>query len=222
MVFYPWLDEEKLLGGQEWEREIPKAVKKSDVVIVCLSHEAINKAGYVQKEIKDALDEAEKKPEGTIYIIPLKLEEWDVPERLQRWHRVNLFEEKGYERLMSSLSLRAGTITSGSNPKTNLIQRPEEKRGTEISVYHTNSIGMKFTLIPAGEFMRGSEEFVWSKPVRTVKIRTPFYLGINPVTQREWKAIMGNNPSKWNGNDLPVESISWNEVQDFIKKMNEK
>lgn len=92
---------------------------------------------------------------------------------------------------------------------------------TEISADHTN-IGMKFTLIPAGEFMMGSEEYYWSKPVRTVKIRTPFYLGINPVTQREWKAIMGNNPSKWNGNDLPVESISWNEVQDFIKKMNEK
>jgi len=164
---------------------------------------------------------AEKQPEGTIFLIPLKLEECNVPKRLQRWHRINLFEEKGYRRLISSLRFRAGTITSGSNPKTNMIQRPEEKMETEISADHTN-IGMKFTLIPAGEFMMGSEEYYWSKPVRTVKIRTPFYLGINPVTQREWKAIMGNNPSKWNGNDLPVESISWNEVQDFIKKMNEK
>ena len=95
----------------------------------------------------------------------------------------------------------------------------EERTGEKIV---TNSIDMKFTLIPEGEFMMGSEDSDWSKPVHTVKIRTPFYLGIYPVTQREWKAIMGNNPSKFNGNDLPVESVSWNEVQDFIKKLNEK
>ncbi|MBC2709137.1 MAG: TIR domain-containing protein [ANME-2 cluster archaeon] len=124
--FDPWLDEEKLLPGQEWQLEIAKAVQTSDVVIVCLSHKAINKAGYVHKEIKDALDKAEEQPEGTIFLIPLKLEECDVPERLQRWHWVNLFEEKGYERLMRSLRLRAEKITSGSNPKTNVIQRPEE------------------------------------------------------------------------------------------------
>lgn len=109
--FDPWLDEEKLLPGQEWELEIAKAVQTSDIIIVCLSHKAINKAGYVQKEIKFALDKAKEQPEGTIFLIPLKLEECDVPERLKRWHWVNLFEEKGYERLMSSLRLRAETIT---------------------------------------------------------------------------------------------------------------
>ncbi|MCD4780963.1 MAG: SUMF1/EgtB/PvdO family nonheme iron enzyme, partial [Candidatus Omnitrophica bacterium] len=111
--FDPWLDEEKFWAGQEWEPRIAKTVQTSDVVIVCLSLKAINKAGYVQKEIKYVLDEAEKQPEGTIFIIPLKLEECDVPERLQRWHWVNLFEKKGYERLLSSLRLRAETITSG-------------------------------------------------------------------------------------------------------------
>jgi hypothetical protein len=46
----------------------------------------INVFPYYKKEIKFALDEAEKQPEGTIFLIPLKLEECDVPERLQRWH----------------------------------------------------------------------------------------------------------------------------------------
>jgi len=124
--FDPWLDEEDLLPGQNWKLEIAKAVQTSDVVIVCLSHKAIDKAGYVHKEIKDALDEAEKQPEGTIYLIPLKLEECDVPERLQRWHWVNLFEEKGYKRLMGSLHLRARTITSGSDSEPNLIQKHKE------------------------------------------------------------------------------------------------
>jgi len=83
--FDPWLDEEKLLPGQKWRIEIPKAVHASDVVIVCLSHKAINKAGYIQKEIKYALDAADEQPEGTIFLVPLKLEECDVPERLCNW-----------------------------------------------------------------------------------------------------------------------------------------
>lgn len=98
-----WLDEEELLPGQDWILEITKAVRSSDVIIVCLSKGSVTKAGYVQKEVKLSLDIADEQPEGTIFLIPAKLEECDVPNRLQRWHWVNLFEERGYERLMLSL-----------------------------------------------------------------------------------------------------------------------
>jgi hypothetical protein len=112
----PWLDEENLLAGQEWEEEIPSAVQHSDVVIVCLSPTAITKAGYVQKEIKYALDVAEEQPERTIFIIPLKLEACDVPRRLRRWQWVDFFEEHGRERLMRALQARAKQIgTSAPN-----------------------------------------------------------------------------------------------------------
>ena len=70
--FDPWLDEEKLLPGQEWDLEIRKAVRASDVVIVCLTRNSVNKEGYVQKEIRMALDVADEKPEGTIYLIPAR------------------------------------------------------------------------------------------------------------------------------------------------------
>jgi uncharacterized protein YegP (UPF0339 family) len=102
-----WLDEENLLPGQDWNQEIRKAVRSSDVVLVCLSQSAINKAGYVQKEIKYALDVSDEQPEGTIFLIPLRLEECEMPERLCRWQWVNLFENKGYEKLMQSLYVRA-------------------------------------------------------------------------------------------------------------------
>ncbi len=105
----PWLDEENLLPGQDWQIEIPKAVRNSDIVIVCLSKKSITKAGYIQKEIKHALDVADEQPEGTIYIIPIKLEECDVPERLRRWQWVNLFDDNGYRRLINSLTIRAKT-----------------------------------------------------------------------------------------------------------------
>lgn len=103
----PWLDEEDLLPGHDWQIEIPKAVRNSDVVIVCLSKASITKTGYVQKEIRQALDVADEQIEGTIFIIPLKIEECEVPKRLSRWQWVNLFEDTGYQRLLRSLRIRA-------------------------------------------------------------------------------------------------------------------
>lgn len=118
--FNPWLDEEDLLPGQDWQQEIPRAVRNSDIVIVCLSCSSIGKSGYVQKEIKYALDVADEQPEGTIFLIPLKLEECEIPERLRRWQWVNYFEEKGYDRLKRALISRASTLVRS------LIEKPLE------------------------------------------------------------------------------------------------
>jgi len=109
--FNPWLDDEKLLPGQDWRLEIEKAVRKSNTIIVCLSAKSITKSGYVQKGIKYALDIADEKPEGEIYIIPAKLEECNVPYRLNRWHLVNLFEKDGYDRLLGSLGSKVTDVT---------------------------------------------------------------------------------------------------------------
>lgn len=107
----PWLDENKLLPGEDWDVEIRRAVKVSEIVIVCLSFDSITKEGYVQKEIKLALDIADEKPEGTIYIIPLKLEDCDVPERLSKLHWVNYYEpNKSIKKLLSSLRERATSL----------------------------------------------------------------------------------------------------------------
>jgi formylglycine-generating enzyme required for sulfatase activity len=225
--FEPWLDEEDLLPGQKWKVEIPKAVKTSDVVIVCLSHKAINKSGYVQKEIKFALDKADEQPEGTISLIPLKLEECDVPERLQRWQWVNLFEEKGYERLMSSLRLRAETITSGSDPESNLTQRHEEVTHVKEKETFIKTIDMEFVLIQPGEFDMGSPanelgRYDFEGPVHHVTISKAFYLSKYEVTQNQWFEVMEDNPSYFKGDKLPVENVSWYDVQEFIKKLNKK
>src|SRR5262245_10381466 len=67
--FAPWLDEEDLIGGQNWEYEIRKAVRASHAVVVFLSRSSVTKEGFVQKEIKLALDVADEKPEGTVLIV---------------------------------------------------------------------------------------------------------------------------------------------------------
>lgn len=102
-----WLDEKMILPGQNWDFEIKNAIRKSDVIIVCLSRGSINKEGYVQKEITQALDIADEKPEGTIFVIPLRLEKCDVPKRLNRWQWVDFFEDGGYQQLMRALQHRA-------------------------------------------------------------------------------------------------------------------
>ncbi len=117
--FEPWLDEEDLIAGQDWQAEIPAAVRQADIVLVCLSKTSITKEGYVQKEIKFALDAADEKPEDTIFVIPIRLEELEVPRRLKHWHWVDLFDQRGYEKLVLALSRRAqsksiSSITPGS------------------------------------------------------------------------------------------------------------
>jgi len=88
---------------------------------------------------------------------------------------------------------------------------------------------MKFVKIPAGKAMIGSWEtekgrFDDEQQIE-VELDEPFYMMDTPVTQAMWEAVMGENPSYFNeGNgaeDRPVECVSWNDVQEFIKKLNE-
>jgi hypothetical protein len=104
-----WLDKEKLIGGQDWEFEIRKAVREADVVIVCLSKQ-FNQAGFRQKEVRWAYNTAMEQPEGEIFIIPARLEDCETLESLRKWHWVDLFEESGYEKLFLALEKRAQKI----------------------------------------------------------------------------------------------------------------
>lgn len=92
---------------------------------------------------------------------------------------------------------------------------------------HTNSIGMEFVLIPAGSFNMGVDKnFEGASddetPRHSVTISQPFYLGKYEVTQEQWVAVMGGNPSGFKGRSNPVEQVSWNDVQTFIRRLNEK
>jgi hypothetical protein len=98
-----WLDELEIDPGQDWDHAIRNAVSQAAVVVVCLSHGSVGKSGYVQKEIRYALDVADEQPDGTIFVIPARLEECEVPDRLRRWQWVDLYRRNGYGRLLASL-----------------------------------------------------------------------------------------------------------------------
>jgi formylglycine-generating enzyme required for sulfatase activity len=90
----------------------------------------------------------------------------------------------------------------------------------------TNTLGMPFALIPAGEStmtLEASEDDAKGKSTRKVSINRPFYLGKYEVTQGQWSAIMDTNPSRFTGDpQLPVENVSWADVQEFIRRLNVK
>ncbi len=101
-----------------------------------------------------------------------------------------------------------------------LLRTARSDRG-ETPKEFTNSIGMKLTLIPAGEFTMGSpdgeKERDGDEKQRRVKITKPYYLGVTEVTQQQYEQVMGTNPSSFKGSTRPVENISWNEAVEFCK-----
>jgi len=85
----------------------------------------------------------------------------------------------------------------------------------------TNSIGMEFVTIEPGTFKMGSDSGeADEKPVHEVTLSKGFYLQTTEVTQAQWLAVMGSNPSFFEGPDRPVENVSWEEVQEFLGKLN--
>ena len=90
--------------------------------------------------------------------------------------------------------------------------------------YIVPSINYKMVYIPPGTFMMGSPS---NEPKRDsderqhkVTLTKGFYMGATEVTQGQWKNIIGNNPSSFKGDSLPVEKVSWNDCQEFIRKLN--
>jgi formylglycine-generating enzyme required for sulfatase activity len=105
----PWLDKAKILPGQDWRIIIEKAVEYADVVIVCLSNQSVSKEGFVQREIKYAYDLALEKPEETIFLIPLRLDDCPVPRGLRTFQWVDYFgsdNSDAYSDLLEALKLR--------------------------------------------------------------------------------------------------------------------
>lgn len=103
----PWLDEEDLLPGMNWKIEIERAVRESDVVLVCLSQRALKRTGHLQKEIDVALEIANERAEKGTFLISVRFEECEVPVPLRDRESVNMFDDRGYRRLLHSLNARA-------------------------------------------------------------------------------------------------------------------
>src|SRR5580704_16195497 len=100
------------------------------------------------------------------------------------------------------------------------------QKGSAVS-NSTNDLGMEFVSVPAGQFSMGCSEGAKpvecsadEKPRHTVQITKAFEIGKTEVTQKQWQAVMGLDPSRYKGDTLPVEQVSFQDVQVFLSKLS--
>lgn len=148
--FAPWLDLERLLPGQDWNLEIEKAMRESEVILLCFSKESVAKESYIQKEYKRAMRIQEEKPEGTIFVIPVRLDECELPFYMREIQWVNYPED--YDRLVAALNLRAGKKSETKKeeekkkkePKPRTSASPKNSGGPNIVVHGNINVGGDF------------------------------------------------------------------------------
>lgn len=241
----PWLDEEELFPGDDWDLAIEKAVEKSDVVLVCLSNGSINKRGYVQKELRFALDIALEIPEEEIFIVPLRLEECIPPRSLRDWQYADYFEgqrDRSFQKLLVSLQRRADSLgLKFQEPASKEIKKIDEKgNSVQVSapkfVSTSNNItlsnGIELLRIPNGKFLMGTNDnqasvFSDEKPQHTVNIPYDYWMARYPVTNELYNIYIkfrgGNHPVEdWQKKkEHPVVHISWNNAVSYCQWLND-
>jgi len=102
--FLTWFDEDDLLPGDDWKKRIEEAIETSNYVLVFLSSVSVSKTGYVQREMKYALEQRELRPSGKRYIIPVLLEEVEPPREVKDIHWARLSELDWYQKLRKALN----------------------------------------------------------------------------------------------------------------------
>jgi TIR domain len=102
--FNPWMDKKNLLPGMKWRPTIEKAIHDSDFFVACTSHNSVNRRGFLQKEIKIALDILDQMLDEDIYLIPARLEDCEIPRQLSvelQW--ADLYEPDGCNQLVQAI-----------------------------------------------------------------------------------------------------------------------
>ncbi len=130
--FDPWLDEERLLPGQDWNLEIEKALRASDAILLCFSAVSVTKEGYIQREYKRSMRYQEEKPEGTIFVIPIQLDECELPHFIRDIQYVDY--STGYERLLLALQSRATALQITMNKTGRKISSSDQRNQEKVIV----------------------------------------------------------------------------------------
>jgi hypothetical protein len=121
--FAPWMDTKDILPGQNWKYHTNKALKQSDLVIVCLSVVSVVKRSEIQKEIRIALDRLNEKLDSDIYIIPVRLDDCDVPESLSHIQWIDINADDGWDKLLTAIRSSLNQYATNG-----MLQRPGAKR----------------------------------------------------------------------------------------------
>jgi formylglycine-generating enzyme required for sulfatase activity/Leucine-rich repeat (LRR) protein len=106
------------------------------------------------------------------------------------------------------------------------IDRHEQHQVQCISIELGNDVNLELVYIPGGSFVMGAPEEEegsggWERPQHLVNLK-PFYMGKYPITQKQFEAVLHKNPAKFEGENHPVEWVSWNDATDFCRELSKK
>jgi hypothetical protein len=99
----PWMDIKDILPGEKWQPHIQKAIRNSDFFMACLSPNSVKKRGFIQVELKEALDIWQEKLDSDIYLIPIRLKPCEMPESLSDFQWADLFKENGWALVLKAI-----------------------------------------------------------------------------------------------------------------------
>jgi formylglycine-generating enzyme required for sulfatase activity len=99
------MNQEDIYPGEQWQGSIARAIQQSDFFVACLSTHAVSRRGFLQREIKGALERWQEKLQSDIYLIPARLEPCEVPEELRDFQWVDLYQDRGWTRLFRGLQV---------------------------------------------------------------------------------------------------------------------
>ena len=121
-----------------------------------------------------------------------------------------------------AMAIQQSSVTQPAVAQQPVVQTPNVDN---ISIPVKDGISIDMVRVGAGTFIMGAtpemkEPFDWEKPTHQVTLTNDYYIGKYEVTQALWQAVMGNNPSDFKGDNLPVEQVCWDDCQDFISKLN--
>jgi formylglycine-generating enzyme required for sulfatase activity len=216
-----------LPAGRSWQEVLEEELGTVRSLVVVWSKNSIKR--------KWVIEEAEGGIRKRLPIFPVLLDRVLPPVRFRSMQTVNLSAWDGatnsfaFQNLVRNIRRTLGKPAELklTKPTTKEIREPDLIELEPLSAKRfTNSLGMHFVLMPAGTFMMGSgieaEVDEDEQPQHQVTFSHPFYLQTTPVTQGQWHQVMDENPSFFRecGEDCPVENVSWDEVQEFIEKLN--
>jgi hypothetical protein len=101
--FKPWMDTKDILPGEDWHRAIDIAIRKSDFFVAMLSRNSVSRRGIIQTEFRNAFGKAQEMLDSDIYVIPVRLEQCDLPDSFSKLQAVDLFQDTGWDLFIRAL-----------------------------------------------------------------------------------------------------------------------
>jgi formylglycine-generating enzyme required for sulfatase activity len=238
-----FMDVDAIPFGVDFREHLHNAVGQCDVLLAVIGRNWVGPTPEGTRRLDDPKDfvriEIEAALARNIFIIPVLVDqmrmpaETELPSSLASLAYRNASEvahgrdfHAQVDRLVRGIEKLFQNAVSAPPAAARPVVNEPVAALVEPAKLITNSIGMKLVLIPAGEFLMGSPDsdqdaYDHEKPQHRVRITQPFYLGVTEVTQGQYRAVTGANPSSFQGSaDLPVEQVSWEDARAFCDKLN--